>query len=201
MLPLEGDQNIFPPNMYSQLLTDFRQAEESKDVSIMDDGFKRHLIATQIQVAMINKMLPKGYKFESFDAVKRQMDLAKLNSKQPILKRKKVRHYLNIKAQQQMSDDEDRRDLSGVYSEKMDHKQKQSESNDSVSEKRVSHRQKKPKNKEDLGYEEKKSHRHQIEGPKEKGSHGDMSGASGHRNDEEPCKGKIFMTTVDSALK
>lgn len=39
---------------------------------------------------MINKMLPKGFKFESYDAVKRQNEQAKLAAKQPLPKRRKV---------------------------------------------------------------------------------------------------------------
>ena len=50
----------------------------------------RHLIATQLQVAMINKLLPKGFKFESFDTVKRQIDQAKQMAKLPLNKRRKV---------------------------------------------------------------------------------------------------------------
>jgi FAD synthase len=47
--------------------------EESKE--ILDEA--RHLIATQLQVAMINKMLPKGFKFESLETVKRQIEQSK----------------------------------------------------------------------------------------------------------------------------
>jgi hypothetical protein len=38
---------------------------------------------------MINKMLPKGFKFESYDTVKRLSDQAK-QQKQPITKRRKI---------------------------------------------------------------------------------------------------------------
>ena len=63
------------------------QPEETKDV-LLDEN--RHLIATQLQVAMINKMLPKGFKFESFETVKRQIDQAKQLAKLPLNKRRKV---------------------------------------------------------------------------------------------------------------
>ncbi len=46
------------------------------------------MIATQLQVAMINKMLPKGFKFESYDTIKRQTDQSK-QLKVPINKRRK----------------------------------------------------------------------------------------------------------------
>ena len=65
------------------------QIEEVKDV--LDES--RHLIATQLQVAMINKMLPKGFKFESFETVKRQQDQAKQLTKLPVNKRRKVTTY------------------------------------------------------------------------------------------------------------
>ena len=38
---------------------------------------RRHLMATQLQVAMINKMLPKGFKFEALETVKRQIEQTK----------------------------------------------------------------------------------------------------------------------------
>ena len=62
------------------------QAEEIKELP--DES--KHLIATQLQVAMINKMLPKGFKFESFDIVKKQIDQAKQMAKVPLNKRRKV---------------------------------------------------------------------------------------------------------------
>ena len=39
-----------------------------------NSGHNRDLMANIMQVAMINKMLPKGYKFELYDTVKRQHD-------------------------------------------------------------------------------------------------------------------------------
>jgi len=60
--------------------------EESKE--ILDET--RHLIATQLQVAMINKMLPKGFKFESLETVKRQIEQSKQLAKLPVNKRRKV---------------------------------------------------------------------------------------------------------------
>jgi hypothetical protein len=42
--------------------------EEVKDDSMER---KRDLIANLLQIAVINKMLPKGFKFELFDTVKR----------------------------------------------------------------------------------------------------------------------------------
>lgn len=39
------------------------QNEDSKEIA----SDSRHLIATQSQIAMINKLLPKGYKFEVYD--------------------------------------------------------------------------------------------------------------------------------------
>ncbi len=39
------------------------QDEDSKEIA----SDSRHLIATQSQIAMINKLLPKGYKFEVYD--------------------------------------------------------------------------------------------------------------------------------------
>lgn len=47
------------------------------------------MIATQIQVAIINKMLPKGFKFESYETVKRQVEQARIAAKQPPAKRRK----------------------------------------------------------------------------------------------------------------
>jgi hypothetical protein len=71
---------------YSRL--DLLQLEESKE--ILDET--RHLIATQLQVAMINKMLPKGFKFESLETVKRQIQIeqSKQLAKLPVNKRRKV---------------------------------------------------------------------------------------------------------------
>ncbi len=73
------------------------QMEEVKDV--LDES--RHLIATQLQVAMINKMLPKGFKFESFETVKRQLDQAKQQAKVPVNKRRKVITFSLISLQTQ----------------------------------------------------------------------------------------------------
>ena len=42
-----------------------------KDESISNN---RDLIANLLQVAVINKMLPKGFKFESLEAIKRSND-------------------------------------------------------------------------------------------------------------------------------
>ena len=34
-----------------------------------------HVMANTLQMAVINKMLPKGFKFENFEAVKRTSDM------------------------------------------------------------------------------------------------------------------------------
>jgi hypothetical protein len=39
---------------------------------------------------MINKMLPKGFKFESLETVKRQIEQSKQQAKLPVNKRRKV---------------------------------------------------------------------------------------------------------------
>lgn len=39
---------------------------------------------------MINKMMPKGFKFESYESVKRQADQARQAAKLPLNKRRKV---------------------------------------------------------------------------------------------------------------
>lgn len=46
------------------------------------------LIASQLQAAVINKMLPKGFRFELYETVKRQADQA--NNVRDPLKRRKV---------------------------------------------------------------------------------------------------------------
>ncbi len=56
--------------------------EESKEARIKHKGLagaeerSRDLIANLLQVAHINKLLPKGYRFELFEVLKRQNDPA-----------------------------------------------------------------------------------------------------------------------------
>lgn len=65
--------------------------EELKQNDIAQDQTNaRHLIATQLQVAIINKMLPKGFKFEAYETVKRQADQAKAAPKVPVNKRRRT---------------------------------------------------------------------------------------------------------------
>lgn len=45
--------------------------EESKDQRY---DTNRDVMANLLQIAVINKMLPKGFRFELFDTVKRQVD-------------------------------------------------------------------------------------------------------------------------------
>lgn len=63
-----------------------QQQEEAKEER-RDEN--RDLIANLLQIAVINKMLPKGYKFELFDTIKRQND-SSLASRGYVPKRKKV---------------------------------------------------------------------------------------------------------------
>jgi hypothetical protein len=52
----------------------------------------RDLMANLLQIAVINKMLPKGFKFELYDTVKRQNENSN-NQRTVPQKRKKVRTY------------------------------------------------------------------------------------------------------------
>ena len=44
---------------------------------------------------MINKLLPKGFKFESYETVKRQIEQARQSAKQPPVKRRKEENSKN----------------------------------------------------------------------------------------------------------
>ena len=61
--------------------------EERKEYRAGDHS--RDIIANLLQIAVINKMLPKGYRFELYDTVKRQVDQT-MASKGINQKRKKV---------------------------------------------------------------------------------------------------------------
>lgn len=63
--------------------------EEYKDNRMDGAGTHRDLMANLLQIAVINKMLPKGFKFELYDTVKRQNDTNN-NSKIVTTKRRKV---------------------------------------------------------------------------------------------------------------
>ena len=52
-----------------------RQGEEGKhETEEPGQGHSRDLIANLLQVALINKMLPKGYRFELQDTVRKQSE-------------------------------------------------------------------------------------------------------------------------------
>ena len=119
--------------------------------------------------------------------MKRQFDQQK-SAKQPMLKRRRVcSSRFKLK---KASDDED------YGEEKPVTKRKKSDSSESYCEKRVSSRIKKPKNKEDLGYEEKKSTRPRAVAPP-------VATAAANRVEEDLSSKapKIFVTTVDNAAK
>lgn len=76
-----------------------------------EDSLTRHLIATQLQVAVINKMLPKGFKFELLETVKRQNEQSKQQVKQPLPKRRRInednkRDEKDFKSRHEMSSED-----------------------------------------------------------------------------------------------
>ena len=119
--------------------------------------------------------------------MKRQFDQQK-SAKQPVVKRRRVGStwFKLLKA----SDDED------YGEEKPVTKRKKSDSSESYCEKRVSSRIKKPKNKEDLGYEEKKTTR-----PRAVAAPVPTAVANRVEEDQSSRAPKIFVTTVDNAAK
>lgn len=58
--------------------------------------YNRMLNANILQVAVINKMLPKGFKFELLDNVKRQVEGAPTNPRTVVNKKRKVSTAYNI---------------------------------------------------------------------------------------------------------
>ena len=105
-----------------------KNLEENKDTDgAHENTYHRHLIATQLQVAMINKMLPKGFKFESYETVKRMQDQAKAAPKGLVNKRRRVTDEENKKSKEDSDESED----------------------ESLKKKRTSGRQKKPTNFDD----------------------------------------------------
>ena len=84
-----------------------KQLEELKQNEVQENTYHRHLIATQLQVAIINKMLPKGFKFEAYETVKRLADLSKPGSKVPVNKRRRAFDEDNKKGKEESDDSAD----------------------------------------------------------------------------------------------
>ena len=115
-----------------------KQIEELKDNDVQENTFQRHLIATQLQVAMINKMLPKGFKFEAYETVKRMQDQAKAAPKTLVNKRRRVADEDNKKGKADSDDSEE---------ESISKRAKRTEQD--MENKRTSQRPKKPTNFDD----------------------------------------------------
>lgn len=70
-----------------------KQQEETKELEMVPQhDEQRDLIANLLQIAVINKMLPKGFRFELLDTVKRQND-SSLNARSYGQKRRKVSSF------------------------------------------------------------------------------------------------------------
>ena len=109
---------------------------------------------------MINKMLPKGFKFESLETVKRQIEQSKQQAKLPVNKRRKVFQKLITEIQTQEDKEVKKKDTNESSDSNqikqrvpkavdIDQQARQQETN-----KRTSLRQKKPVNFDDYIAEE-----------------------------------------------
>lgn len=54
---------------------EIEENDDSNDEEDQGENEPHHMNANVLQMAMINKMLPKGFKFEIYDVVKRQTDI------------------------------------------------------------------------------------------------------------------------------
>eukprot|EP00347_Sterkiella_histriomuscorum_P018127 403346686 len=139
--------------------------EESKDDQ--RDG-QRDIMANLLQIAVINKLLPKGFKFELYETVKRQNDSNTSQRAAPQKRRKNqntdaeagdggsiiggesfIHNGKKSKDSRSGNDNEN-----SSQTNNSNGNQRSSQSANQMN-KRVSQRQKKPTNFEDLGYEEK----------------------------------------------
>ena len=98
-------------------------------------------------------MLPKGFKFEAYETVKRQTDLAKTQPKVPVNKRKRTT-LVN-------QDEESKKDLSEESLESSTKRAKRSSAADQDYDiKRISQRPKKPTNFDDYVSKDTKFNKH-----------------------------------------
>ena len=110
---------------------------------------------------MINKMLPKGFKFESLETVKRQIEQSKQLAKLPVNKRRKVFLEVIINTLQTQEDKEVKKKDTNESSDSNQIKQRvpkatelEQQTRQQETNKRTSLRQKKPVNFDDYIAEE-----------------------------------------------